>query len=108
MTTLRHLGCIVLGAAVALAAVAVHRHGPAGLLLAVLTSALTPALLATSRRPPLATTFAAGWLVVLVLVLVGRPEGDYAVASDWAGYTLMLSSLLVVTAGASGLRRIAR
>jgi hypothetical protein len=107
LTPLRHLGCGILGAAVGLAAVTVHRHGPLGLLLAVLTSAATGWALAASRRPALATSYAGGWLVVFGLVFLGTPEGDYAIAADGAGYTLMGTSLLVVAIGASGLRRIA-
>lgn len=108
MTPLRHLGCGVLGAAVALAGVAVHRHGVLGLLLAVVTCAGTGLLLASSRRPSLATSYAAGWLVLFGLLILGRPEGDYAIAADVPGYTLMVTGLLVVVVGASGIRRIAR
>jgi hypothetical protein len=106
LTVLRHLGCLVLGAAVALAAVAVHRSGPLGLLLALAASALTVGVLSSSGRPRLATSYAAGWLVVFGAVVAGRPEGDYAVASDVDGYALMVTSLVVVVGGVSGLRRM--
>jgi hypothetical protein len=74
VSPLRHLAAALLGAAVALAAVAVHRQGVGGLLLA--------------------------------LVLTGRPEGDYAVASDLAGYALMAAGVAVLAVGVASLRRL--
>jgi hypothetical protein len=104
---LRHAGSVVLGAAVAVASVAVYRSTalgvPFGLLLAVAASLGTAARLRWSRRPRLAASYAAGFLVVFGLVIAGRPEGDYAVASDVRGYTLMAASLAVLVLGVTAL-----
>ena len=96
---LRHLGVGVAGAAVALAAVADHRMGVLGLALAIAASLALPWWLRGSARPRLAASYAAGWLVVFALVLRGRPEGDYAIASDLAGYALIVTALVVVALG---------
>ena len=97
---LRHAGALLLGAAVALAAVAVHRSAgaglPWGLLLALAATFATAWWLRGSRWPRLAVSYAAGWLALFAVVVVGRPEGDYALASDLLGYTLMGASLLLV------------
>jgi hypothetical protein len=100
VTLLRHLGCLLLGAAVALAAVAVHRSAwPAGLVLALVTTFAVPWWLIRSRRPGTAASYVLGWLAVLVLVALGRPEGDYALASDFEGYALLVSGLPLVLVG---------
>ena len=105
-----HLATFVLGAAVALASLAVHRRtvGPGqavpwGLLLAVATSWATAWWLRGTRSPRLATSYAAGWLVVFSLAVLGRPEGDYVVAADLRGYALMAAALGMLMAGTVGL-----
>lgn len=109
MSLLRHVAAFVLGAVVALAAVAVHRSWfPLGLALAVAASVLTPARFAASRHPRTAASYVAGWLVVFALVMLGRPEGDYAIAADVDGYTMMATGLvlvLVALVGFTGSRR---
>lgn len=48
------------------------------------------------------TSFAAGWVLVVTEGVRGRPEGDYAVASDGRGYAFLLVALgLVVLAVAT-------
>jgi hypothetical protein len=107
VSPLRHLAAALLGAAVALAAVAVHRQGVGGLLLAWAASVATAWRLGRSAGPRgLALSFAGGWLVLLALVLTGRPEGDYAVASDLAGYALMAAGVAVLAVGVASLRRL--
>jgi hypothetical protein len=97
---LRHLACLVVGAAVALASVVVHRSAfPLGLLLALVTTFAVPWWLLTSVRPRTVASYVVGWLVVLVLVLEGRPEGDYALAGDLDGYALLGAGFLLILVG---------
>lgn len=107
---MRHVGTFLLGAVVALACLAVHRRAagpgqlvPWGVALAVAASWTTGWWLRASRRPRLATSYAVGWLAVFTLALVGRPEGDYAVAADLRGYALMATALGVLVVAAAGL-----
>ena len=51
---------------------------------------------APPRWPRLASTYSLGWLVVFALVMLGRPEGDYAIAGDVQGYTVMAAALGLV------------
>jgi hypothetical protein len=103
----RHGGVGLLGAAVALAAVAVHRTTvtglPLGLLLAAAASLSAGWWLRGSRRPRLAVTYAVGWILVFALALQGRPEGDFVLAADPTGYALMAVSLGVLALGVWGL-----
>jgi hypothetical protein len=100
VTLLRHLACFLVGAAVALAAVLVHRSVfPLGLLLAVATTFAVPWWLLGSARPRTAASYVVGWLVVLALVVAGRPEGDYALSSDVEGYAMLGAGLLLVVVG---------
>lgn len=74
------------GFVIGLAAVALHQWWW-GLLLAagatlVTAYALEPGWL--TRLP-----YAAGWAVPVILAMVPRPEGDYAVAGDGHGYSLV-------------------
>jgi hypothetical protein len=100
VTLLRHVGCLLLGVAVAVAAVAVHRSAfPAGLVLALVTTFAVPWRLIASTRPRTAASYVLGWLAVLVLVAFGRPEGDYALASDFEGYSLLVAGLPLLLVG---------
>jgi hypothetical protein len=97
---LRHAGSALLGVLVALAAVGVHRSlFPLGLLLAVATTWAVPWRQLRSAWPRTAASYCAGWLAMFALVLAGRPEGDYAVAGDLAGYALMATGFLLVVVG---------
>ena len=40
--------------------------------------------------------FAVGWVVAVALGAAGRPEGDFLVAADAAGWTLLVSTLVVL------------
>jgi hypothetical protein len=103
VTLLRHVGSFLLGLAVAVGAVAVHRSlPPLGLLLALLPTFAVPWWLLRSGRPRTAMSYAAGWLLVLGATVSGRPEGDYAVAGDLRGYGLVAAGFgLVAVAVAS-------
>ena len=104
---MRHLGALLLGGVVALAAVVVHRADafglPIGLVLGVVASLSTAWHLRRSTAPRLAASYCLGWLAVLGLVLVGKPEGDFALASDALGYTLMAVGLLLAAFGVTAL-----
>jgi hypothetical protein len=100
VSLLRHAGCVLLGVLVALAAVGVHRSlPPLGLLLAVATTWAVPWWLLRSRWRRTAASYCLGWLVMLGVVVAGRPEGDYVLAGDLAGYALMAAGFLVVVVG---------
>lgn len=94
-------GLFLLGLAAGLASVVVHRSLP-GMLLAA-TAVLTAqwALRQWYRRS--AAVFAAGWVAPLVVALLGRPEGDYAVGNDLAGYLLIGTGFLVAAVGITSL-----
>ncbi|NUR08737.1 MAG: hypothetical protein HOQ45_17240 [Nocardioidaceae bacterium] len=97
MTLLRHLGALLAGAAVAFVAVLVHGSAfPVGLLVAVAATYAVPLRLLRSRWPRTASTYALGWLGVFAVVLAGRPEGDYLVAGDLAGYAFMAAGFGLV------------
>lgn len=100
MGPVRHLGCLLLGALVGLTAVLVHRSlFPLGLLVAVATSFAVSWWLLRSRRPRTAGSYAVGWLAVLVLLVAGRPEGDYVVAGDMRGYLLLAAGFAMIVVG---------
>lgn len=86
------LGSPVLGAGVAGSALLVHRAGvPWGLLLAVVASALGAlALAAVGAGLAGVLGYAVGWCGVVLLVLAGRPEGDYLVGGDLLGWGFLL------------------
>ncbi len=96
------LAALLLGGAVAVAAVAVHRQMvdalPWGVVLAVVASIGVGwgARRVWPTRPTLASAYGLGWLVVFGLALVGRPEGDYAIAADLRGYLLIGTALVMV------------
>jgi len=96
---LRHVAAAVLGLAVCLASVVVHRSRlagfPAGLVLAVGATLVTAWWLRTSSRPRVTVSYAAGWLLLFALALQPRAEGDYALASDLEGYALMGAGLVL-------------
>ena len=105
--TLRHVAAGLLGAGVALASLAVHRMTwvglPLGLLLAVAASIATGVRLRRSERPRPALSYAVGWIAVFTPAVLGRPEGDYVLASDLDGYAMMALSLAVLGVGVSAL-----
>jgi hypothetical protein len=103
VAALRHVAALLAGVLVAAAAVAVHRVLlPLGLLLALAATLALAWRLLHSRFPRTATSYAVGWLGVLVLALAGRPEGDYVLASDVPGYVLIGAGLALVAVAVLG------
>lgn len=92
----------MLGAVVGVLAVLVHRSGtgpiPAGLALAVLASpAGAVGLWAAGAARAASTAYGLGWAVAVFWLLAGRPEGDYLVAGDTAGWVFLFGSAGAVT-----------
>jgi Family of unknown function (DUF6113) len=108
MRLLLHGIALLVGAAVAVASVTVHRsvvvQVPLGLLLALAATFVTAAAL-RGTLPGLATSYAAGWLVAFGFALFGKPEGDYVVAADLRGYTMMGAAFVVAVLGLASLSR---
>jgi len=52
--------------------------------------------------------FVAGWFAVLMLAVLGRPEGDYAVGGSVRGYSLLVFGLLLLVAPVATIRRPVR
>lgn len=94
----------LLGAVVALASLATHRSGALLLLLAVVASLAAALALRATSRPRLAASYSVGWLVLFGVAATGRREGDYVLAADVAGYTLMAAAFLLVVIGVTSLR----
>jgi hypothetical protein len=93
----------VVGVLAGLAALAVHRSGPAGLVLAVVASVAVAVVLRGTAVPRAAASYCLGWLAVFGIAVAGRREGDYVVAGDLAGYTLMVTAFVLVALGVSAL-----
>lgn len=93
----------LVGAATAVAAVAVHRSGPGWLTLAVAASLGMAWALRTTGTPRLGSAYCLGWVGVFGVALAGRPEGDYAVAGDTAGYVMMVTGFALVVLGITSL-----
>lgn len=94
------LGCLVLGAVVGLGTVALHGYGW-GVGLGIATTVATLVALPGGwwRRLP----FALGWIAILGMATVQRPEGDFVIASDASGYLLLATGAVVLGAGFVGL-----
>ena len=106
MTILFHAVAVLVGAAVSVATVAVHRSEvldvPVGLVVGLLATFSTVwAMRELEHR--LAATFALGWLVAFGLAILGQPEGDYVIAGDVPGYVLMATALVIVVLGVASL-----
>lgn len=95
-------GCALLGVATAAASVVLHGYWW-GLLLGL--SATIATIVALRRGWWCRLTFAVVWSLTVFGLSTTRPEGDYLVASDLAGYLLLGSTGLVLIAGMAGLRR---
>lgn len=102
MRFLAALGLLVLGAAVALATVALHELSW-GLALGI--TATVGSLWALPPGWWTRLAFALGWVAMLGLVLAPRPEGDYAVGQGSAGYALIALALAVLVAAITTLPR---
>ena len=109
MPVLHHVGALLLGLLVAVASVAVHRTAfPLGLVVALTTTFAVAWRLLRSSGPRTAASYVAGWLAALLLAVLGRPEGDFVLASDLPGYALMVAALPLVVVGLVGLTGDAR
>lgn len=98
-------GLVVVGAVTGLASVAVHQRGWWLLLAAVATCTALAAL------PPgwwSRLAFTLGWTGLVGWLVVPRPEGDYAIGSDLAGYALIGLGLVILVAGVATLPRPVR
>ncbi len=97
------LAVLLLAAGVVVGAASTFVHAlPVGLVLALVATfasvlALPPGW--WSRLP-----FAVGWLLVVFYFSNPRPEGDYLVASDTTGYTLLGTGVVIVVASIITLR----
>ena len=93
MKVVTAVALLVVGAATALATVAVHQLWW-GLLLGA--AATVAALLALPRGWWSRTPFGLGWAFLVAWVATPRSEGDFAISSDAAGYLLLLLALVVL------------
>jgi len=84
---------VLLGAVVGLAGVAIHGETP-GLLLTVAGTAAAAVALPPGPRTRL--PFALGWVALVGYATAPRPEGDYVVAQNVAGYALLGLGLLLL------------
>ena len=98
-----HLGVAVLGVLASLAALVVHRSGTGWLVLAVGASVAAAWVLRGTSSPRLAATYSLGWLLVFGVAVTGRPEGDYVLADDLAGYSLMAVAFVLVALAVTAL-----
>jgi hypothetical protein len=82
---------LLLGVVSALAGIAVHQSAWFPLAVG------TPLVIGYAAAPGLSRAgFVAGWLAVLAIALLGRPEGDFAIATTWQGYGLLLTGLVLL------------
>ena len=81
------------GMVTAIASLAVHDKSWAWFLLAV--AGPVAAVLALPPGWP-RSGFGLGWVGVLMVALLGRPEGDYVVTSTVRGYTLLGTGLVLL------------
>lgn len=106
MSAAARVGLVVLlalaGAATALAGVLLHARWW-GLALAVVVTLYAACSLpgAWWARLP----FVLGWVVLTMVVLSGRPEGDFLVASTLQGYLFLGTGAVLAFVAAMGLRR---
>lgn len=98
-------GLLVLGLGTGVASLALHDKSWVWFGLAVLAPLVTVA--AAPRGLP-RSGFATGWLAVLGFGLLGRPEGDAALAADARGYLLFVIGLGVLTFAIATLPRPVR
>ena len=97
MRWLGYVLAFLLGLPTGVAAVAEHQS-PAGFALGIGTTLVVGWTLHL-WLPGAATAFAVGWLVPLVVAVMGRPEGDVAVASDAYGWSLIVAGFVVLATG---------
>jgi hypothetical protein len=96
------VAAFLIGVVASIATVAVGQSWPGWLLGVVATFALLYSLSPGFRLRGLA---AIGWITGVVLVVFGRPEGDYAIASDVRGIGLVVVAVLGILYAAATLPR---
>lgn len=89
------LGLLTLGALNAVPAVLVHQRWW-GLALGLLAG--TAAIAALPPRWWLRPAFAAGWMAMVTAAVLRRPEGDYLVPANLAGYAVLGGSMVLLLA----------
>ncbi len=102
MRLLLHGAAVLVGAAVAVAAVTVHRSVALGVPIGVVIALATTFVTAWAMRdmlPRLAASYAVGWLVAFGYAMFGRPEGDYVVATDLRGYAMIVAGFVMLAVG---------
>jgi hypothetical protein len=92
MRALAALPLALVGAWTAVCVVALNSNAP-WLALGVVASAVAVHALPGGW---LRFGFVAGWLAVLAVALLGRPEGDWVIVADWHGYTLLGTGLVLL------------
>ena len=96
------VGLALAGAATALAGVLLHGRwwGPVLVVVVTLYAAWSLPGAWWARVP-----FVLGWVVLTLVVLTGRPEGDFLVASTTQGYLFLATGAVLTFVAALGLRR---
>lgn len=87
------LGALLAGAVTGLAGVVVHETSWG---LPLLAAATVSALMVLPRGRAGQTPFGLGFVLVVLLAVVGRPEGDNAISASLHGYLLMTGGLMVL------------
>ncbi|MDN5896418.1 MAG: hypothetical protein L0H93_20660 [Nocardioides sp.] len=83
----------LVGSCTGIASIAVHQKAVPWLLLAVLAPAAAAYALPAGW---LRVGFGLGWVLVLLIAVQGRPEGDFAILATPSGYVLLASALALV------------
>ena len=99
------LAMMVAGALTGVAGVAVHGHWWG---LALASAAALATLLAVGPGWSTRLPFAAGFGLVVLLLAIGRPEGDYVLAATAQGYLMLGLTLVVVAVALATLPRPGR
>lgn len=92
--------CALGGAVLCVAGIAVHRQRTGGVPWGIVLVLVTVFVVATAcgllAERPGTVLFSLGYVVLLLLVLGQRAEGDYLIASDPLGYGFLLGSVIVL------------
>lgn len=102
MRALTALGLLVVGAGTGIATVALHQLWW-GFLLAFAATLATAYALPPGWWSRLA--FVVGWVLMVGWLALPRPEGDYLISSDVAGYAVLGLGLVLLTFGIATLPR---
>ena len=105
MKPLVAVGLLLVGAATAVATVAVHQ------LVWGFALALAAVAVAVFALPPgwwSRLAFVTGWVVMVGWLTVPRAEGDYLISQDWQGYGVLVFGMVLLVVGLATLPRPAR